>query len=79
VPSPSLKAQDEREVYSAAALRGERGSVSDRSGTPPKTALKPSFPHRGNIFSIVWKTGENFFHSVEKTRNIWQCPKVCDD
>ena len=66
MPSPSRKAQDEREVYSVAVLRGERGSVSDRSGKPPKTALKPSFPQCGQILSIVWKNPENFFHCVEK-------------
>ena len=41
VPSPSRQAQGEREVYSAAAWRGERGSVSDRSGN--------SFPQCGKL------------------------------
>ena len=38
---------------------------------PPKTALKPSFPHCGNIFSIVWKNPENFFHCVEKSLKVF--------
>ena len=37
----------------------------------PKTALKPSFPHCGNIFSIVWKNGEKFFHCVEKSPKLF--------
>jgi len=45
---------------------------------PPKTALNPSFPHCGNILSIVWKNPEKNFHSVEKSglvfhsgENLW--------
>ena len=79
VPIPNRKAQDEREVYSAAILRGERGSVSDRSGKPQKTAQIQSFPHCGNILSIVWKNPENFFHCVEKTANVFPlCGKIAE-
>jgi hypothetical protein len=36
-----------------------------------------SFPHRGNIFSIVWKNAEIFFHCVEKPGQIFpQCGKL---
>jgi len=66
VPSPSLKAQDEREVYSAVVLHGERGSDSDRSGKPLKTALIPSFPQCGQILSIVRK----LFHCVRGKRAL---------
>ena len=38
---------------------------------PPITALKPSFPHRGNILSIVWKNVEKFFHCVEKSLKVF--------
>ena len=71
VPSPSRKAQDEREVYSAATLCGERGSASDRSGKPPKSAVIPSFPHRGNIFSALPTfPGDFLLHETHGSRTI---------
>ena len=36
-----------------------------------------SFPRCGNIFSIVWKNAENFFHCVEKTALVFpRCGKL---
>ncbi len=56
VPSPSpapSRTLDEREVYSDAVLRGERGRASGRSGKPLKIARIPGFPQCGQILSIV--------------------------
>ncbi len=37
-------------------------------GTHPAPCPPPAvFPMIGNIFSIHWKTAENFFQSLEKT------------
>jgi hypothetical protein len=70
--NPSCQAQDEREVYSVAVLRGERGSANDRSGNPVNPAFSLSFPYCGKLsekFSIPWKNRQYFFHSVENSRN----------
>ena len=38
-----------------------RSTAPENSPKPPKTALKPSFPHCGKSFSIVWKNREIVF------------------
>ena len=51
------------------ALKGRRvlrSTALETARNLQKTALKPSFPHFGQILSIVWKTCEKFFHCVEK-------------
>ncbi|HOU21569.1 MAG TPA: hypothetical protein PKX16_05035, partial [Kiritimatiellia bacterium] len=67
------------------ALRLTRGAACSAqqprrtARKPPKTALNPSFPHCGNIFSIVWKNPENFFHCVEKTAKVFPlCGKIAE-
>ena len=38
--------------------------------------MTPGFPHCGNIFSIVWKNRENFFHCVENFSSLNPEPRT---
>jgi hypothetical protein len=62
VQSPSQQAQGEREVYSAAHLRGERAKHGERSGNTFRDFFHAmenfwgNFPRYGKKFSTLWKT-----------------------
>jgi hypothetical protein len=38
---------------------------------PARELAARDFPHRGNIFSIVWKNPETFFHCVENPADFF--------